>query len=58
MCWLVAGLVGEHLLLKDITIAMVMLLRDFGPYETLYDYTCLLLQIFPSLFTGNLPAVV
>jgi hypothetical protein len=32
----------------------MMLLMDFGPYMIIFMTMCILLQIFPLVFTGNL----
>jgi hypothetical protein len=37
-----------------ITVAIVMLLIDFGPYGIISMAVCLLLYIFPSFVTGTL----
>jgi hypothetical protein len=38
-----------------IIVAMVMLLRDFGPYGIILMTMSFLFQIFPSFLTGNFP---
>jgi hypothetical protein len=38
-----------------ITVAMVMLMRDFGPYGIMFVTACVYcFKIFPSSLTGNL----
>jgi hypothetical protein len=41
-----------------ITVATVMLLRDFAPYGIIFIIVCVYYLIFPSFLTGNLPVFI